>query len=147
MKEFFELLFKFNLKGIFVDKTENEFLRFFRYLFVGGASFITDYVILHIITEAGVYYLVSGVISFLAGLAVNYLLSKLLVWTEKQDMKKEIFVFTVVAVVGLGLTELLMWLFTEKLLWYYMLSKAVAAVLVLFWNYFMKKFLLYSKKK
>ena len=38
-----------------------------------------------------------------------------------------------------------MWLFTEKLNWYYMISKAVAAIIVLFWNFFAKKLLLYRK--
>ena len=85
-------------------------MQFFRYIFVGGASFLADYVLLHLITEAGVHYLISGTISFLV-----------------------------------GLTEGLMWLFTEKLNWYYMISKAVAAIIVLFWNFFAKKLLLYRK--
>ena len=43
------------------------------------------------------------------------------------------------------MTEGLMWVFTEKLNWYYMISKAVAAIIVLFWNFFAKKLLLYRK--
>ena len=66
---------------------------------------------------------------------------------ERQAEKaKEFSVFAVIAVFGLILTEFLMWLFTEKLGWYYMISKAVAAIIVLFWNFFMKKILLYRKK-
>lgn len=123
-------------------------MQFFRYIFVGGASFVTDYVLLRIITEAGVYYLISGAISFVAGLAVNYALSKLLVFQNKTsgaEQAKEIFVFAVVAVTGLALTEGFMWFFTEKLLWHYMISKIAAAIIVLFWNFFAKKLLLYRK--
>ncbi len=148
-KEFFELLKKADIKGIFINPTENTLIQFFRYLFVGGASFVADYVLLHIITEFGVYYLVSGIISFIAGLCVNYALSKLLVFSKKttgSEKAKEFTVFAVIAVFGLIITEVLMWFFTEKLSWYYMISKAVAAIIVLFWNFFMKKILLYRKK-
>lgn len=148
-KEFFELLKKADIKGIFINPTENTLIQFFRYLFVGGASFVADYVLLHIITEFGVYYLVSGIISFIAGLCVNYALSKLLVFSKKttgSEKAKEFMFFAVIAVFGLIITEVLMWFFTEKLSWYYMISKAVAAIIVLFWNFFMKKILLYRKK-
>ncbi|MBR5872659.1 MAG: GtrA family protein [Oscillospiraceae bacterium] len=149
LKEFFRLIKNFDLKGLLITPTEDSFLQFFRYIFVGGASFVTDYVLLYVITEMGVNYLVSGVISFIAGLCVNFALSKLLVFSKKTsgaEKAKEFTVFAIIAVLGLGLTELLMWLFTEKLSWYYMLSKALAAIIVLFWNFFMKKILLYRKK-
>ena len=149
MKHFFELLKKMDLRGLFIEKNDDGFIQFFRYIFVGGASFIADSALLHIITEMGLHYLISGVISFIFGLTVNYLLSKLLVFqnrTSGVERTKEIIVFSVVAVIGLGLTELLMWLFTEKLLWYYMISKAIAAIIVLFWNYYAKKLLLYRNK-
>ena len=71
LKNFFELLKKGDLKGLLIEPTEDGFLQFFRYIFVGGASFVTDYVLLHIITEIGIHYLVSGVISFIAGLCVD----------------------------------------------------------------------------
>ena len=149
LKKFFELLKKGDFKGLLLEPTEDGFLQFFRYIFVGGASFVTDYVLLHIITETGIYYLVSGIISFIAGLCVNYALSKLLVFSKKTsgaEKAKEFSVFAIIAVLGLGLTELLMWIFTDKLGWYYMISKAIAAIIVLFWNFFMKKILLYRKK-
>ena len=36
MKEFFDLLKKGRFRAIFLDPTDNGFLQFFRYLFVGG---------------------------------------------------------------------------------------------------------------
>ncbi len=150
LKTFFELLKKGDIKSIMLTPTEDNFLQFFRYIFVGGASFVADSGLLFIITEAGLPYLISGVISFTFGLAVNYILSKLLVFsnkTEGAERNREIAVFAIVAVCGLGITEGLMWLFTEKIGLWYMLSKVIAAGIVLFWNFFMKKLLLYSKKK
>ena len=148
IKKFFSLLFKGNFKALFIEPTDAGFMQFFRYIFVGGASFLADYVLFHQITEAGVHYLISGTISFLAGLWVNYALSKLLLFQKKtagSEKAKEMIVFAVVSVTGLAMTEGLMWLFTETLSWYYMISKAVAAIIVLFWNFFAKKLLLYRK--
>ena len=50
-----------------------------------------------------------------------------------------------ISLIGLGLTELLMWLFTDGLGLFYLVSKAIAAVIVLLWNFFAKK-LMYRKK-
>ena len=59
MKEFFELLKIFDLKGIFVNPTQNGFLQFFRYLFVGGIATIVDWGILFLLTDlAHIYHLV-----------------------------------------------------------------------------------------
>lgn len=149
LNRFFELLKKGDIKGLLINPTEDTFLQFFRYIFVGGASFIADWALLHIITETGIHYLISGAVSFIAGLCVNYALSKLLVFSKKTsgaEKAKEFAVFAIVAVFGLGITEGLMWLFTEKAGFHYMLSKVIAAGIVLFWNFFMKKLLLYRKK-
>ena len=57
----------------------------------------------------------------------------------------EFALFIVISLIGLGLTELLMWLFTDGLGLFYLVSKAIAAVIVLLWNFFAKK-LMYRKK-
>jgi len=48
-----------------------------------------------------------------------------------------------VGVVGLGLNEGLLWLFTDRLQVYYLASKCIAASLVFFWNFGMRKALLF----
>lgn len=149
LKKFFEILKKGDMKALFLEPTEDAFLQFFRYIFVGGASFAADWALLHLITEVGIHYLVSGIISFIAGLCVNYALSKYLVFSKKTtgaEKAKEFSVFAIIAVCGLVITEVLMWAFTEKIGFHYMISKIVAAGIVLFWNFFMKKILLYRKK-
>ena len=61
---------------LFVAPTDNWFIQFFRYFFVGGFAFVVDYGLLVLLTEVfGLHYLVSATISFIAGLVVNYLLS------------------------------------------------------------------------
>ena len=148
MKEFLELLKKLDLKGIFVTPTKNEFLQFFRYIFVGGIATVADWGTLYLLTEyAHVYHLVSAVIAFTVGLIVNFILSRLLVFSAneaKTGKALEFIGYAVIGVIGLGITEGIMFLLTNQLGAHYMLSKAIATVVVLVWNYIARKKLLYK---
>lgn len=118
----------------------------FRYVFVGGAAFIVDFSILYVLTEyGGLDYLLSAALSFTMGLMVNYLLCRLWVFGTSlcRSAALEFGVFAAVGVVGLGLNELLLWLLTDRAGLWYMLSKAVAAVVVLAWNFWARKLTLY----
>ncbi|MCR5761451.1 MAG: GtrA family protein [Sphaerochaetaceae bacterium] len=148
MSEFFALLKKFDLKGIFITPTTNGFLQFFRYVFVGGLATIVDWGVLYLFTSVlGVHYLVSSIISFTAGLLSNFLLSKLLVFKASEARVKpwaEFLGYALIGVVGLGLTEIILYFMTDYLGLYYMISKAVATVIVLVWNYVARKKILYK---
>ena len=130
------------------DKTNNPFIQFFRYCFVGGLAFLVDYGLLYILSDkVGLHYLVSACISFIAGLIVNYLISTYWVFSESkfQDKRKEFTIFAIIGVIGLALTEGLMWLFTGVFHLHYMLSKIVTAALVLIWNFVARKIILFTK--
>jgi putative flippase GtrA len=84
----------------------------------------------------------------MAGLAVNFLLSKALVFKGSESGNSnevEFLLYAVIGVIGLGLTEMIMYLFTEKLSLYFMVSKVIAAVVVLIWNFAARKITLYRK--
>ena len=84
MKEFFSILFSFNLKKIFYEPTQNSVLQFFRYGFVGAVATVADWGILYVLSDfLKIPYVISCVPAFLAGLAVNYLLSKKLFFFQK----------------------------------------------------------------
>ncbi|MBR3835189.1 MAG: GtrA family protein [Clostridia bacterium] len=148
MKEFFELLKRFDLKGIFITPTTNGFLQFFRYVFVGGIATVADWSVLAFVTEVlKVHHLISSVVSFVAGLIVNFFLSKLLVFKAseaKTNPMMEFVGYAVIGVVGLGLTELILFLLTDKAGLHYMISKVVATAVVLVWNYVARKKVLYK---
>ena len=149
MKEFFHLLKRFDLKGIFLTPTKNGFLQFFRYLFVGGIATVVDWGVLFGLTELlDMNHLVSAIFAFVAGLATNFLLSKLLVFSANEARSGafvEFLGYALIGVIGLGITELILYLFTNCMTLHYMLSKAIATGVVLAWNYLARKFLLYKK--
>ncbi|MBE3063810.1 MAG: GtrA family protein [Spirochaetes bacterium] len=109
-------------------------------------AFAIDFAILVTLTEAaGLHYLISAGISFLVGTTVSYVLSVTWVFPVRRFSSKavEYLLFIAVGVIGLGLNEVLLWVFTEPLGIFYMASKVIAAALIFFWNFGARKFLLF----
>lgn len=132
------------LYNLFLKKTKNTKLQFFRYLFVGGFAAVVNIGSLYLFKECmGIYYLLANVIGFLLGLIVNYILSKLLIFTEENDVNKvvEFLTYAIIGILGLGLDTLFMWLGTSIIGIYYMLSKIISTGLVFIWNFFARKIL------
>ena len=132
------------LKNLFAGSTSNVFVQLLRYVVVGGIAFVVDFGLLWLLTErCGLHYLLSATISFVAGLVVNYLMS--LAWvfgqSKMQSRWGEFLIYAAIGVIGLGLNNLLLWLFTDKIGLYYLLSKIVTAALVMLWNFFARRLL------
>lgn len=137
-------------KKIFVQRSDKFQIQLIRYIIVGGIAFLADFGSLYLLTDhVGLHYLQAAAAAFLVGLAVNYLLSvKWVFQVEISDRKIGRFaVFGLIGVVGLGLNELIIWLFTEKLHLYYLYSKCISTVIVLFWNFLARRRLLVSGEK
>jgi putative flippase GtrA len=134
---------------LLTEKSNNLFIQLFRYTFVGGLAFLVDFSLLYVLTEyAGLHYLVSASCSFIAGLFVNYFISVFWVFGAS-SMKKivEFLLFAFVGLIGLGLNDFFLWLFTEQCRIYYMLSKLMAVVLVYLWNFLGRRYFIFNKKE
>lgn len=126
---------------------------FLRYAVVGGIAFLTDFGALVASQELffrqfpwGVY--AATVVGFMVGLAVNYFLSLVFVFTSAKDKGKgrsvgAFLVFGVIGLVGLGLTEVGMWIGIELLRWNYMIVKFFVTGGVLMWNYLGRKLIIF----
>lgn len=138
---------KIDFKKLFLEETNNTMLQFFRYIFVGGTAFVADFATFFVLdTILKVHLAISVAIAFLVGIAVNYLLSKWLVFKKEYSSKTfEIAVFTIIGVIGLGLTEGLMYLFTNQFGIASLISKIIVSAIVLVWNFGARKLILYKK--
>lgn len=121
--------------------------QFARYLVVGGVAFAVDFGVLVLLTKfLGFHYLFSAALAFCCGLVINYILSITWVFSNRSlaSKKAEFTIFSIVGVAGLGWTELLMYLGTGILGLDYKLSKIITVAIVLFWNFGMRKIILFS---
>ncbi len=128
------------------NQTDRTHIQFFRYIFVGGAAFIVDFVSLFILTDFfGIYYIISATLAFILGLIANYALSISWVFNKRtlDNKKSEFAIFAVIGVIGVILNALFIWIFTEYIDLYYLISKIIAAALILFWNFFARKMTLF----
>lgn len=132
---------------------KNLVFEFLRYAVVGGIAFLADFGALVGAQELflrqyawGVY--AATIVGFVVGLSVNYFLSLVYVFTSPKDLSKgrnvgAFLIFGVVGIVGLGLTELGMWLGVELLGCNYMVVKVFTTGAVLVWNYLGRKILVF----
>ena len=120
---------------------------FVRYLFAGGAGFLIDYGIFALCSEVFEWhYLLSAALGFIAGLIFVYIVSNKWVFTNRkmqQHQVVEFTVFSIIGVVGLLLTMLFMWIFTDLCSIHALISKLLTTALVLIWNFGARKVILY----
>ncbi len=133
---------------LFRDPTDDIFLQLFRYIFVGGTAFVVDFFFLYFFSDiCGIYYLISAVLSFIISVLVNYLMSTKWVFNQDNIQNKvlEFNLFILISTIGLGFTEILLYFFTDIVGLYYLVSKVIAAIIVLFWNFLARRVMFYGK--
>lgn len=130
-----------------VKRLINQILKF---SVVGGTAFFIDYGLLFVLTEfAGIHYLISGTISFAASVIYNYILSVVWVFDPvgERSKAKDMAVFLILSVIGLGINQAIMWVLVEFFGVYYMISKIAATAIVMVYNFITRKIFLEGGKK
>lgn len=118
---------------------------FIRYGVASLCALALDTGLLLLLTEVyGVSYLVSGAVGFVAGMVAIYILSIRWVFDERSmDPLKEFMLFAAIGLVGLGINELILFVFTGLVSVHYLLSKILSVALVFSWNFAARKYLLF----
>lgn len=143
------------IKSLFVGDTNNTFIQFFRYCFVGGFATVVDwglsFVLFHFVFNNQLGVVANG-LSFVAGLIVNYFLSTFWIFKNSKIQKRfvEFLSFAAIGVVGLLLTLGITWAFEATLQsafpdYYQIMAKVVSTAVSFFWNFFARKVLLFDK--
>lgn len=150
MKELIKLIRHRKIKALFMAKTHNTFIQFFRYLFVGGIASIVDWAALWLFYGViGIEEYIAVALAFLCGLLVNYILSIHFVFVgiaKDQNHSTKFSVYFTTGVIGLTLTELFMLLFDGLLNMHYMVARIITTLLIFGWNFGSKKMILYRKR-
>ena len=102
---------------------KNLFSQLIKFGLVGGIAFLIDYGIMVFLTEVfKIPSLISAAISFTVSVIFNYISSVKWVFDvdkEKNSKTKELVVFILLSIVGLGINELIMWIMDKEFGIYY----------------------------
>ena len=112
---------------------------------VGTIAFLIDYLVLILCKEVfGLSVLLSAAIGFTVSVIFNYILSIKFVFevNDKHDSKRNFILFIVFSVIGLGLTELIMWFGTDIVKIHYLIVKIIATGIVMVFNFVTRKLFL-----
>lgn len=132
--------------SLIAKKTDHRLIQIFRYAVVTVISSGIDFTALYLLTEfIHIHYLISAIFAYILGLIVNYVMSVVWVFHKKKLKRKaiEFIIFTLIGLLGMGLNEFFLWLFTDVLHLYYMISRLISAVIGFILKYVLRKWILF----
>lgn len=121
-----------------------------RYLVSGGTAAFTDIGLLYVLTKfVGLWYLASAVLAFIVAFGVSFTLQKFWTFQDKdlQAVKRQAGLYFLAAIVNLCLNTLLVYLMTDFLGIFYVISQVIAAGLVAIWSFFVYKYYVFGVNK
>lgn len=129
------------IRKIFLNKTKALHLQFLRYFFVGGSAAVVDLLIYTtLLTYADMHYIPAAFLGYMFGLAWNHILCVYWVFESKHQKTRELLMVFLIAVGGLLWTWLILYLMIDLGGIDPIIAKLVSQILVLFWNFGMRKF-------
>ena len=134
---------KFHIKAD--EKKEDLYIQIFKFIIVGGIATIIDWAVYYVLYNyLKVNPLLGNILSFSVSVVYNYTASVKWVFNvNKEKSKKRMFVeFMIFSILGLLLTELLLWIGIDKLSMNAMVVKIVATSIVMVFNFITRKLFL-----
>jgi putative flippase GtrA len=136
------------LKKLFVNQTSRGLVQLIRYGLVvavaapidlGGYIFLKEVFHMH--------YVLAATIAFTTSLIVNYFLSVAWVWTNHTGRQRHVdaTIFGIIGIVGLVLTDVIVFVFTDLADLNYIVSKLLAFTMVFFWSFGARRYLFQKK--
>ena len=120
---------------------------FLLYLIVGAVATVTEWSLFFVMDKLSFHYTLATAIAYIISTFVNWLAGRVLVFKEnQQSVLKEIFEIYIASIVGLLLNLAIMWLAVDLLTFSEMPSKVVATAIVFFYNFIVRKILIYKKR-
>lgn len=126
-------------------KQEKLLIQIFKFGIVGGIAFVIDYLSLIICKEVfHLNTLLATAIAFTISVIYNYIASIKWVFdvNKEKDSKTNFIIFIVLSIVGLIITEIIMWFGTDVLNISYLIIKIVATAVVMVFNFITRKMFL-----
>ncbi|MBY0366714.1 MAG: GtrA family protein [Roseateles sp.] len=116
--------------------------------FIGSClALALDTAVLLLALRCGMSLVAAASTGFLSGMSISYFVSVRYAFARRslRDRRIEFLSFVLIGLLGLGLTQLLLALLTSQLHLPVLAAKAVTAALVFFFNYSLRKHLLFTR--
>ena len=126
-------------------KQEKLLIQIFKFGIVGGIAVVIDYVSVIVCKEVfHLNTLLAAAIAFTISIIYNYIASVKWVFdvNKEKDEKTNFIIFIVLSIVGLIITEIIMWFGTDVLKISYLIIKIVATAIVMVFNFITRKMFL-----
>lgn len=120
-------------------------MQFVRFACVGLIAFAIDYALMVFITEVfDIDPVIAATVSYILSTIFNYFASMRFVFHHRDELsrRREFFIFFGLAIVGLAINDVLLWIATDMLFIDYRIAKLGVAVIVTMWNFGSRKVLL-----
>lgn len=125
------------------------FAQIVKFGLVGVVATVLDFLVLYVLADfIGLHYLTAAALAFVAATLFNYVASMRYVFTSRfgtAEKRQELLLFVTLSIVGLGLNQVLMWLFVDQVALHYLVAKIAATVFVMAWNFVSRKIWLEDK--
>ena len=131
------------MKHLLFGSSNNTLIQFFRYFWVGGSSAIVDLAIFStLVYLVDAHWLLAAIAGYSIGIVWNYVVS--IIWIFKsKNIKKELLLVFSIGMGGLLLTWALLYVFIDLWLWNNILAKMASQILILVWNFGLRKWLVF----
>lgn len=127
-------------------ETITQILKYFCVSLVAALADFTLFMVLFELLE--VWYIAANTAGFVIGVYINYTLSTIFVF-KGQSSKTwvEFIIFTIIGIVGLAVSNATLYATIDILGLTSGISKIIAICSAFFWNFFVRKFILFNRRK
>lgn len=129
-----------------LDKRYPSHTKILRFLISGSIATSADLIFLYIFTDIfGIWYLASSFLAFIIASIVSFLLQKF--WTfrdhSRADMPVQAGMYLIIATCNLGLNTFLIYMFVERVGFYYLIAQIIVSVFIAIENFFIYQRLIF----
>ncbi len=124
------------------SETEHLFIQIFKFGIVGVVATIIDFIFLYLFKELCHFNVIlANTLSFIISVLYNYWASLTFVFevNPEKSKKKNFVIFIICSIIGLLLNDLIVWIVTDIGHIYYMISKVIATIFVMIFNFITRK--------
>lgn len=118
------------------------FNKIIRFTIVGGIATLIDFIFLYIFKEfLNMDVIIANTLSFIISVTYNYIAS--IVWVfdinKEKNKKIQFILFILFSIFGLVLNNIILYILTDIFNMYYLISKVVATLFVMIFNFITRK--------